>query len=212
MESKGKGLGKLVEYATWSRLDIHEKIDQGWDVVIIQPWIDAVDTKVSDDDLLKDCKTLVDWAREAGAFPVLYEPQFGWQNQDKDQAYGHQRIYHMAEVLDTGYIPAGQGWLQVAKDFPMKVPGFQRGFKETDPDTLDGMMYGDFGHQNFTGALFNALMIWKYLTGQSPTTLPLSATAPGVEAQAVKNVNWDKLPYLEKVVDQTIVPASQHVR
>ena len=87
-QSRGKGLGKLVEYATWSRLAIHDKIDEGWDVVIIQPWEDALDPKVPDEQLLKDCKTLVDWAREVGAFPVLYEPQFGWQELDRDQARG----------------------------------------------------------------------------------------------------------------------------
>ncbi len=210
--SKGKGLGKLVEYATWSKLAIHDKMDQGWDVVIIQPWLDAVDPAVSDDQLLKDCKTLVDWAREGGAYPVLYEPQLGWQNQEKDQARIHERVSHMAEVLDTGFIPAGQGWLQVAKDLPMKEPGQGRGTKETDPETLDGLMFSDFGHQSFTGATFNAIMIWKYLTGQSPTSLTLSATSPGVEPQAVKMVNWEKLPYLEKVADQTITPASQKTR
>jgi PKD repeat protein len=211
-ESRGKGLGKLVEYATWSRLAIHDKINMGWDVVIIQPWIDAVDPKVSDDDLLASCKTLVDWARDAGAYPVLYEPQFGWQNLDKDQAYGHQRISHMAKVLDTGLIPAGQAWLQVAKDFPMKLPGQGRSTKESDPDTLDGLMYGDFGHQNFNGALFNAMMIWKYLTGTTPSTLPLAATTPAVPSEAKKHVLWDRLPYLEKTADAAIVPASQHVR
>jgi len=210
--SKGKGLGKLVEYATWSKLAIHDKMEQGWDVVIIQPWLDAIDPNVSDDQLLKDCKTLVDWAREGGAYPVLYEPQLGWQNQEKDQARIHERVSHMAEVLDAGFIPAGQGWLQVAKDLPMKEPGEGRGKKETDPETLDGLMFSDFGHQSFTGALFNAMMIWKYLTGQSPTALTLSATSPGVNPEAVQRVVWDKLPYLEKVADQTITPAAQKKR
>jgi hypothetical protein len=210
--SRGKGLGKLVEYATWSRLAIHDKIDEGWDVVIIQPWIDAVDPAVSDEQLLKDCKTLVDWTREVGAAPVLYEPQYGWQELDRDTALGHKRIYAMAEKLDTGFIPAGDAWLQVAKDFPMKKPGHQRSVKETDPDTLDGMMYGDFGHQNFTGALFNSMMIWKYLTGESPAELNLSATAKGVGDQAKHMVAWDKLPYLQKLVDTEITPASQKLR
>jgi hypothetical protein len=100
----------------------------------------------------------------------------------------------------------------VAKDFPMKKPGHGRSFKETDPDTLDGMMYGDFGHQNFTGALFNSMMIWKYLTGESPTELNLSATAKGINDQARKAVAWEKLPYLEKLVDSSITPASQKLR
>lgn len=211
-QSRGKGLGKLVEYATWSRLAIHDKIDEGWDVVIIQPWLDAIDPAVTDEQLLKDCKTLVDWAREVGAFPVLYEPQMGWQELDHDQARCHERILMLAEKLDTGFIPAGQAWLQVAKDFPMKKLGHGRSVKETENDTLDGLMYGDFGHQNFNGALFNSMMIWKYLTGESPTELNLSATAKGINDQTRKMVGWDKVPYLEQVVDASITPGSQKVR
>ena len=86
-----------------------------------------------------------------------------------------------------GFIPGGQAWLQVAKDYPMKLPGEGRGKKETDPDTLDGMMYSDFGHQSFTGALLNSLMIWKYLTGEELTELKLSATQPEVPQQAKKD-------------------------
>lgn len=211
-QSRGKGLGKLVEYATWSRLAMHDKINEGWDVVIIQPWLDAVDPTVSDEALLKDCKTLVDWSREVGAFPVLYEPQFGWQNLAMEQARGHERILAMAAKLDTGFIPGGQAWLRVAKDLPMKKEGAGRSVKETDLDTLDGLMYSDFGHQSFSGALLNSMMIWKYLTGQSPTELRISATEKEVENQAKRMVVWDKLPYLEKVAEEMIVPASQKVR
>ncbi len=211
-QSRGKGLGKLVEYATWSRLAIHDKIDEGWDVVIIQPWLDAVDPNVSDDQLLKDCKTLVDWSREVGAYPVLYEPQFGWQELEKDQARGHERILKMAEKLDTGFIPAGQAWLRVAKDYPMKKPGHGRSVKETDPDTLDGLMYGDFGHQNFNGALFNSMMVWRYLTGASATKINVTPDGPLVEPKAKNIILWDKLPYLQKLADTAIVPASEKVR
>jgi PKD repeat protein len=211
-ESIGKGLGKLVEYATWSRLAVHDKINQGWDVVIIQPWNDALDPSVSDEQLLKDCKTLVDWAREAKAYPVLYEPQFGWQNQAADQALAHQRIMRLAVQLDTGYIPAGQAWLTVAKDYPMKLPGAGRSQKETDPDTLDGLMYIDFGHQSFTGALFNSLMVWKYLTGESPLDVKVSAADKDVWDEARQRVDWDRLGYFQKVADQAIIPAAQRVR
>jgi hypothetical protein len=150
--------------------------------------------------------------RSAGAFPVLYEPQFGWQNLAKDQARGHEQILAMAVKLDTGFIPGGQAWLRVANDLPMKKEGAGRSIKETDLDTLDGLLYSDFGHQSFSGALLNSMMIWKYLTGQSPTELRISATEKEVENQARRMVVWDKLPYLEKVADEMIVPASQKVR
>ena len=87
--SRGKGMGKLVEYATWRKLAVHEKINEGWDVVIIQPWIDAIDDKVSDKDLIKDAKTLVDWIKESGAYPVFYEPQLGWRDMESNQEKGH---------------------------------------------------------------------------------------------------------------------------
>jgi PKD repeat protein len=211
-QSRGKGLGKLVEYATWSRLAIHDKIDEGWDAVIIQPWLDAIDPNVSDAQLLKNCKTLVDWSREVGAYPVLYEPQMGWQNFSQDQATAHQRIGWLAQQLDTGFIPGGQAWARVADDFPMKTPGHGRGMKETDPATFDGLMYSDFGHQSFTGALFNSMMIWRYLTGQSMASMTVSPTGPVVEDKARQLVVWSDLPYLEKVGDEVITPASQRVR
>ena len=211
-ESRGKGLGKLVEYATWTSLGIHDKIAQGWDVVIIQPWIDATDAKVSDADLLKDAKTLVDWAREVGAYPVFYEPQFGWPNLLKDQAYGYQRIKQLADTLDTGLIPAGQAWPLLLKDYPLKLDAGGRPTTGTDMSTLHPYMYSDFGHQSFNGSLLNSLMIWKYLTGQSPLTVKVTADTPGLNPEAKQRIIWDRVPYLAKLADDSIVPASEKVR
>ena len=211
-ESRGKGLGKLVEYATWTSLGIHEKIAQGWEVVIIQPWIDATDPKVTDEDLLKDAKTLVDWAREVGAYPVLYEPQFGWPNLLKEQAYGYQRIKQLADTLDTGFIPAGQAWPLLLNDYPLKMNASGQPVAGVDMSTLHPYMYSDFGHQSFNGSLLNSLMIWKYLTGQSPLTVKVTPDQPTLNKQAKERIILDRVPYLEKLVDDSIIPASDKVR
>ncbi len=210
--SRGKGLGKLVEYATWRKLAVHEKINEGWDVVIIQPWIDAIDDKVSDEELLKDAKTLVDWVKESGAYPVLYEPQLGWRDMEKNQKRGHERIRHLAEVLDTGFIPAGQAWLKVAKDYPVKKDKNGNPTTGDSPAFLHPYMYSDFGHQSFNGSLFNSLMIWKYLTGQSPTTVKVTAGAPNLNKSAKVRIVWDRVGYLKKIADESITPASERVR
>ena len=210
--SRGKGLGKLVEYATWRKLAVREKINEGWDVVIIQPWLDAVDDKVSDEDLMTVAKTLVDWIKESGAYPVLYEPQLGWLDMEKTQAKGHRRIRHLAEALDTGFIPAGQAWLKVAKDYPLKKDAHGNPTSGDSPAFLHPYMYSDFGHQSFNGSLFNSLMIWKYLTGQSPATVNVTAAAPSLNKQAKERIVWDRVPYLKKIADESITAASEKVR
>lgn len=214
---RGKGMAKLDELATWERLGIRETIDQGWDVVLIQPWIDATDPNVSDEDLLKSAATLVKWAREAGAFPVIYEPQFGWQNFDKDQPYGHERIKRLAEQLDTGFIPAGQGWANAEKVFPLVRNEAGQGVAGEDPLAYPKLLFSDFGHQNDTGSFFNALMVWKYLTGQSPLQVNMNQSTPHVtekswDSTLLERINWEQVPQLKKIADDTITPGSQKLR
>jgi hypothetical protein len=206
--NKGKGLGRLAEYATWPSLAIHDIINEGWDVVIIQPGFDLIDPSVPDEQLLKDCKTLVDWTRESGAFPVLYEPHHSFRNLAKDQFRAHERITRLADQLKTGFVPAGQAWLRVARDLPLSDMAWT-GENGTDPETFDGLMYHDHVHPSESGALVNSLMIWKYLTGQPPTAVGLSLNDKEV---AGKKLIWEKLPYLEKVADEAIAPASERVR
>jgi PKD repeat protein len=217
-ESRGKGMAKLDELATWERLAIHDSIDRGWDVVIIQPWIDATDPKVSDEYLLKHATTLVKWIRAAGAYPVFYEPQFGWMNFDAEQAFGHKRIKELADKLDAGFIPAGQGWVQVEKNHPLDRALAKKGQHGTDAQSIDHLLYADFGHQNFSGGFFNALMIWKYLTGQSPLTVKVDETSPLVTKKQwdggslLEKINWKIVPELKKIADETITPGAQKAR
>jgi hypothetical protein len=73
-------------------------------------------------------------------------------------------------------------------------------------------MYSDFGHQSYNGSLFNSLMIWKYLTGQSPATVRVTADAPNLNKEAKERIIWDRVPYLEKIADEAITPASEKMR
>lgn len=180
--------------------------------MIIQPWIDAIDDSVSDEKLMKDAKTLVDWVRESGAYPVFYEPQLGWRDMDKNQEKGHRRIQHLAEALDTGFIPAGQAWLKVAQKYPAKKDQSGNPAPGDSPAFLHPYMYSDFGHQSFNGSLFNSLMIWKYLTGQSPTTVRVAADAPHLNKQAKERILWDRVAYLQRIADESISPAAKKVR
>ena len=212
-EGTGKGMGKLEEYATWDRLGIRAKINLGWDVVIIQPWIEATDPTVSDEDLLKHASTLVDWVRTSGAYPVFYEPQFWWVEGFKpDQTRGHERIRKLAETLGTGFIPAGQAWLAVEKDYPLPVYADSgRGKPSDDPLAFNNLMFSDVGHQSFTGSLFNSMMVWKYLTGRSPKELAVSDKVD-FDPEHLKHIRWDLLPYFQGKADEAITPAKERLR
>jgi PKD repeat protein len=209
----GKGMGKLEEYATWDRLGIEAKINHGWDIVIIQPWIEVLDPKVSDAELLKHATTLVNWVRASGAYPVFYEPQFGWTEGFKaDQARAHDRIRQLAESLDTGFIPAGSAWFAVEKDYPLPVwADSGRGKTSDDPLAFNNLMFCDTGHQSYTGSLFNSLMVWKYLTGVSPKDIAVTDKVD-LDPEHLKRIRWDLLPYFQAKADEGIVPAKEKLR
>lgn len=215
-DNLGKGMGKLEEYATWDRLGIKAKIDQGWDVVIIQPWTEAYDVKVSDEDLLKHATTLVNWVRASGAYPVIYEAQFDWIFFKRYQARAHERLFKIAEALETGYIPAGQGWLAVEKDYPQPVIADSaegQGTTNDDPKAFNKVMFADSVHQSYSGALFNSLMVWKYLTGRSPKELTIpEAKNAAIGEESVPRVRWDLVPYFQSQADQAITPAIEKLR
>jgi PKD repeat protein len=215
-EGLGKSMGKLEEYATWDRLGIHTKIDEGWDVVLIQPWTEAYDEKVSDEDLLKHATTLVNWVRASGAYPVIYEPQYDWIFFKRYQARGHERLMKIAETLDTGYLPAGQGWVTVEKDYPQPVlpdSALGQGMTNDDPKAFNKVMFADTVHQSYSGALFNSLMVWKYLTGRSPKDLTIpEAKNLALGEDVVSRVRWDLVPYFQQKADEAITPAQEKLR
>ena len=208
----GKGMGMIEEYATWTRLGVKERIDEGWDVVIIQPWEDAYANKATDEDLLANTRTLVDWIRASGAFPVLYEPQVGWLKYDEWQETAHRRIKQMAETLDTGFIPAGQVWSKAREKFPLPKNPDGQGTKNNDPMAFNQVLYGDFGHQSFTGAALNGLIVWRYLTGGSVKPFQFTQEMPGLDKEKREKIQFEHMPYLQELTDQMITPGQERIR
>lgn len=209
----GKGMGTLEEYATWDRLGIHAKIDQGWDVVLIQPWTEVLDPKVSFEDLLKHAGTLVGWVRASGAYPVFYEPQVWWVLGFKaEQKTTHERILQLAEKLDAGFIPAGTAWLAVEKDYPLPLsPDGSRGLSNSDPLSFNNLMFSDTGHQNQNGSLFNSMMVWKYLSSRSPREAKLGPEMK-FNPHHLEKVRWDLVPYFATQAEAAVSPAAERLR
>jgi len=88
----GKGGGKVDEYVNYEQLQVREKIMEGYDIVLIQPW-----TRPYQDDWEEvykpNVKTIVEWVRESGAFPVIYMPHASYHAQPEGQLLGHERSF-----------------------------------------------------------------------------------------------------------------------
>jgi PKD repeat protein len=197
--SAGKGGGKVDEYVEYEQLKIRERIMQGWDIVIIQPW-----GRPYQDDWETAYKpyarTLVEWVREGGAYPVFLEPHRSNRGVLEGQSLGRERIGGFAKELGAGYIPAGQAWQKVAQKYPPKA----RFVKDAGPDDIGSMLYADGIHQNKTGQLLTAMVIWEYLTGEPATEMKLPEEWSG---NLGKQLNHDLIPYLREVAAEVGKPA-----
>jgi PKD repeat protein len=194
----GKGAGKVDEYVEWPQLKVREKIMDGYDIVLIQPW----KRQMQDDwetAYKPYAKTLVEWIRESGAYPVFYMPHIAYQNQPDAQMKSHERIGSYAKELGAGYIPAGLAWAQVARDFP-KQDDERRG---PDPGRDFGWLYNDGVHQNMTGQLLTAMGIWHYLTGKSP----LEMEWPEDFGRLQDRIDHERVPYLRETAAKFSRPA-----
>jgi chitodextrinase len=194
----GKGAGKVDQYVEWPQLRVREKIMDGYDIVLIQPW----GRQMQDDwetAYKPYAKTLVEWVRESGAYPVFYMPHLHYINQPEGQMKSHERIGSYAKELGAGYIPAGLGWAQVARDFP-KQDEERRG---PDPERDYGWLYSDGVHQNMTGQLLTAMSIWHYLTGKNP----LEMSWPEDFGRLQDRIDQDRVPYLRETAAKFSVPA-----
>ncbi len=194
----GKGAGKVDQYVEWPQLKVREKIMDGYDIVLIQPW----GRQMQDDwetAYKPYAKILVEWIRESGAYPVFYMPHTAYQNQPDAQMKSHERIGSYAKELGAGYIPAGLGWAQVARDFP-KQDDERRG---PDPGRDYGWLYNDGVHQSMTGQLLTAMSIWHYLTGKSP----LEMNWPEDFGRFQDRIDHERVPYLRETAAKFSVPA-----
>lgn len=196
----GKGGGKVDEYVNYEQLHVREKIMEGYDIVLIQPW-----TRPYQDDWEEvykpNVKTIVEWVRESGAFPVIYMPHASYHAQPEGQLLGHERIGGYAQELGVGYIPAGLAWAQVARDYP-RTDDERRG---PDPERDFGFLYGDNVHQTMTGQLLTAMAIWHYLTGQSP--LEMNWPTEEQFGNLSRKLDHDRVPYLRETAAKFSKPA-----
>lgn len=200
----GKGAGNVQQFAEQPELGVREKINEGWDIVIIQPW--GRPYKDDWETVYKPyARTLVEWIRQTGAYPVFLEPHVSYWNLPEQQPLGAERIGGFARELGAGYIPAGQAWLEVYTDYPAPRGGrLDRLYDdETKQDVVD-MLYSDNVHQNPTGGFLNALVIWHYLTGQAPDEISMPKQ---FKDRSLKKINMDLVPYLQKAAARVSVPA-----
>jgi hypothetical protein len=195
----GKGAGKVDEYVEYEQLKIRDRIMEGWDIVIIQPW-----GRPYQDDWETAYKpyarTLVEWIRESGAYPVFLEPHRGNRGVLEGQTLGRERIGGFAEELGAGYIPAGQAWQKVAQKHPPEAASV----KDAGPNDIGSMLYADGIHQNATGQLLTAMVIWEYLRGEPATEMKLPEEWSGNLGKKLKH---DLIPYLRQVAAEVGRPA-----
>ena len=201
----GKGGGKVEEYVNWDHLRVREKMREGWDIVVIQPWPRPYEEEW-ETSYKPYARTLVEWIRDAGAYPVFLEPHRDISRLPSQQPMGPERIGAFAKELGAGYIPAGQAWLKVYQDHPQET----KNIKESKPEEIGGMLFGDGIHQDTTGQLLTTLVIWEYLTGVPATELDFPEGTWEGDAKfkrMEKSVRRDLIPSLQKVPAEVGNPA-----
>jgi PKD repeat protein len=194
----GKGGGKVEQYVEWDELQVRDRIMEGWDIVVIQPWPRPYqpDWKSA---YKPYARTLVEWIRESGAYPAFLEPHRGYQQILSQQPIGPERIGAFAAELGAGYIPAGQAWLKVARDYPPQ----QKWVKDASGEDIGAMLYSDGIHQNRTGQLLSVMVIWEYLTGEPATEMSWPEDFGPYQQQ----IDHERTPYLRQVAAEVGEPA-----
>lgn len=196
----------------YERTGLRDVLNCGWDVVVVHSGGDVAG-HIPADAMLEKTKKITGWIREAGAYPVIFElQQFAGADFLRQETYCHQRSAMLAEKLDLGLVPSSQAWLQVFNEHPLALDA-QGKPQDDDPESFHPFLYkrGDNIHGNGTANMFNALLLWRYLTGQSAVEVKLDESRrPGPNPDDA--INWAHLAYLRKVVDDHISPASARAR
>lgn len=207
LDSTGKGLGVLSEYATWPSLGIRDLILEGWDVVIVQPWMDVAADSATLEQVRPHAATLVSWIREVGAYPVFLEPHFSCVGFNKQQARAHELIAALARENQAGHIPAGQVWVKAAAAFPTPARFDAKTFADkTRPVDYAKLLYSDLIHQNDAGMMLNTLAVWRYLTGGSAERLDLEKLPESLRKPLPAPEYFDRL---RTFVDEAVAPAGK---
>jgi hypothetical protein len=212
VEQTGKGAGKVEEYVTWSSLKIQDKIDKGWDLVIIQPWTE-MQTNEPEKDFYPYVRTLVQWVRKSGAVPLLYEPQMGWKTFPNAQPKVRERLDFIANELNVEVIHAGKVWEHMLARHPVERDKQGNLIKNDKNPGFVSLLYKDGVHQNTAGAMLNNYILYKYLTGRSPIGLVPNKWGWKME-ETLEKINETFpdlphdgiLPYMQHVADQNIEP------
>ena len=192
----GKGLGILLEYATWPSLNVESIINQGWDIVIIQPWTDVLENDLSSYETSAD--TLVGWVRASGAYPIFFSPHTAWELWPTEQPISRSVIAATAARLNTGLIEANAAWNQVLADYPMTVSDGKL-VNTGSNDEFKDLLYSDNLHQNANGMALNTYLVYKYLTGKNPEDLDHTAID---WPNSMNSIDDSLQPYFQDVANE----------
>lgn len=162
----------------WVRRATHDRIAEGWDVVIMQQGPSATEGRPS---LLEFAERFAGPIREAGGIPALY---MVWPAEARAfDSRGVSNSYAAAaDRVDGLLFPAGEAWLDA---------------RELDENIA---LYGDNGfHPSPLGSYLAALVMYEQLTGADARELTSSTSGlPGVSAddlntlrQAAHRANTD---------------------
>ncbi|HSM09111.1 MAG TPA: hypothetical protein VLA33_08860 [Gemmatimonadota bacterium] len=146
----------------WARQATHDRIEEGWDVVVMQQGPSATEGRPS---LIEFAERFAGPIREAGATPALYmvwpaeARSFDFQGVSDSYAAAADRI-------DGLLFPAGEAWLDA-----------------WELDEGIALYGGDRFHPSALGSYLAALVIYEQLSGEDARELASSAPGPsGVSA------------------------------
>jgi hypothetical protein len=163
----GKGEGTLEEYVTMTELGIKKKIEEKWDIVILQGWNDAIGeiNNIGHHEVFyANARILDGWIKATGAktgFFMFHPPKTDWQR--------YPWIRHsnetIAKELGAFVIPCAVAWDSVRGYYPQAA----------NPSYIS-ILYHDFVHQNANGMALNGYVFYSALTGKSAAGIPLTVS------------------------------------
>jgi PKD repeat protein len=198
----GKGAGILQEYATWPGLGVQETINQGWDIVIIQPWNDII----SDPDVYTHGQTLANWVHATGALLVWIEHAPRWTVFPLQHPIVQANTARLGSQTGGLVLPVSRAFNVMAQD-----PTYANAVSQTggfvddtgDNQEFSDLMYADSVHYNSNGQVLQSYCLYKFLTGASPVGLNVSWPS-GFRT----NLRPDLFDYLGNIADM-VVPSAQ---
>ena len=190
--NKGKGMGIVLEYATWNSLGVIDEIRKGgWSYVVIQSWEDVcyrwgsetLENGTSNPNvvggrdeaarvkarevLLANLKILDAEIKKVGAKTLLFEPHPSTWDYVAVYTSSQKTYSEILPNLNCVYAPVLYAWDKVRIDYPTSR------YECSGPNS-DGfikMLYSDCGHQNWNGTALDAYTFYTMFTGKSAVGL-----------------------------------------